>query len=156
VPEAIIRRASLDDVDELVALRWEMSVEQSEAKEDRATFESRCAAEMREALADERWMVWVAKVDGRLAATIWIYAVPRVPRPWPQRPWGYVTNVFARAEYRNAGVGSRLLGRVVDWAREGELSMLLVWPSARSLSFYERQGFVPSPDALELKLLPED
>lgn len=83
MPEAIIRRASLDDVDELVALRWEISVEDGEAGESGATFEPACATFVRDALAGERWTVWVAEVDGRLAATIWIYAVPRVPRPWP-------------------------------------------------------------------------
>ena len=152
-----VRRATLDDVAELVAMRWEMSVEQRGASEDREIFERRCGGLVHDALIGKDWTVWVAEAGGRLAANVWTYSVPRVPRPWPRNePWGYVTNVFAREAYRDSGVGSRLLDTVIQWAKQAKLHLLLAWPSERSVSFYTRAGFVRSPDALELTLIPEE
>ncbi len=81
-----VRRATTEDVAELVAMRWEMSVEQGEARVDRASFERECEPFVRDALAGRQWTVWVAEVDLRLAATIWVCRVPRFPRPWRSRP----------------------------------------------------------------------
>lgn len=151
-----VRRATTEDVAELVAMRWEMSVEQGEARVDRASFERECKPFVRDALAGRQWTVWVAEVDGRLAATMWVCRVPRVPWPWRQTsPWGYVTNVFTRPQQRDRGVGSELLKAVADWSREDGLHLLLVWPSERSVPFYARAGFRPT-DALELALHPDE
>lgn len=65
-----------------------------------------------------------------------------------------MTSVYALPEVRNQGIGSLLLRRVIEWAKEQRLELLLLWPSERSVPFYERAGFVRSPDALELHLEP--
>jgi GNAT superfamily N-acetyltransferase len=58
-------------------------------------------------------------------------------------------------EARNAGVGQELLTAIRDWARGVDLEILVVWPSERAYSFYERAGFRRHPDPLVLKLRPE-
>jgi GNAT superfamily N-acetyltransferase len=78
--------------------------------------------------------------------------VPRPGRFSGHNRYGYVTNVYAEPEVRGQGIGSRLLERVVEWAREQGLQFLIVWPSEESVRFYERGGFRASPDALELQL----
>ena len=60
--------------------------------------------------------------------------------------------MYAVPEARNSGIGSALLRHVTGWARERNLELLLLWPSDRSVPFYERAGFVRSPEALELDL----
>jgi len=49
----------------------------------------------------------------------------------------------------NGGLG-RLLSAVIDWARGQEMELLHVWPSDPSRSFYERAGFIASPESMEL------
>lgn len=61
-----------------------------------------------------------------------------------------MTNVYAEPGVRNQGVGSLLMERVIGWARQQRLELLIVWPSERASSFYQRAGFVPSAEALEL------
>lgn len=79
--------------------------------------------------------MWPAEIDGALAAHSYVHAVSRVPRQWPHRErWAHLTRVFTRPAFRDRGVGSRLLRAVVDWARQTELHLLLVWPSERSVS----------------------
>lgn len=149
-----IRRATPNDAAELVQMRWEMATEDGQTG-DRDEFERRCREFLRRALAGDDWVVWVAEVDGRLAAHMYVFKVTRVPRVHRSVPWGYLTAVFTRAGHRDAGVGSRLLERVVGWARKEPLHMLLVWPSERSVPFYRRHGFVPSPEGHELMLHEE-
>ena len=57
--------------------------------------------------------------------------------------WGYVGNVFVRAEYRNAGIGQALMGALIAWAEKADLDHLRLAPSPRSRSFYARLGFQP-------------
>lgn len=87
----------------------------------------------------------------------------------PTRALAYLTGVFTRPAFRDRGVGSELSRAVIDRARESQLHLLPVWPSQRSVPFYgaqrrrapegarpqKREGFVPSPEALELVLFPE-
>ena len=108
----------------------------------------------REALTDERWRAWIAQDVGRLVGALWRFTVPRVPQPGrgaPQ-PLAYVTNVYVEPEYRNDGLGARLLDRAIEASRIEGFSLVMVWPSDRSMTFYGRAGFERGPDPLVLDL----
>jgi GNAT superfamily N-acetyltransferase len=118
-----------------------------------AAFAEGCVEFVRSALASGRWAIWVAESDGRMVAHIYVQVVEKVPRPGRDAArWGYTTAVYAAPGARDKGIDSLLLRRVIDWAKEQELELLLLWPSDRSVPFYERAGFAHSPDALELHL----
>ena len=61
-----------------------------------------------------------------------------------------MTTVSTVPECRNQGVGSALMERVKAWSREQDLEELIVWPSERSVPFYERAGFSGENDVMEL------
>ena len=42
--------------------------------------------------------------------------------------------------------------RVKEWAKEQDLELLIVWPSDRAVTFYERSGFTPENDIMQLVL----
>jgi N-acetylglutamate synthase-like GNAT family acetyltransferase len=50
------------------------------------------------------------------------------------------------------GIGTELLKAVKQWARENRIELLFVWPSEKSVTFYERQGFLVENDIMELEL----
>lgn len=82
--------------------------------------------------------------------------MPKLPRPSaPPGAWGYVTNVYTLPEWRNRRVASELLRRVIEWARAERLELLIVWPSERSVEFYERAGFSTENEVMELLLEQE-
>jgi GNAT superfamily N-acetyltransferase len=153
-----IRKATAADTAELARLRWDHCAEEGEtAGHDLAAFMAEFGAFLPAALRSRRWTVWVAEVDGSLVAHVYVQPITKVPRPGrPERSaersarWGYVSAVYAAPHVRNRGVGSALLRRVIEWAREEPLQLLLLWPSDRSVPFYARAGFLPSPEALEL------
>jgi GNAT superfamily N-acetyltransferase len=104
------------------------------------------AAFVRDAVEDPRWMIWVARADGRLVATMWLQLVRRVPQPVARngnRPIGYLTNVYVDPAHRDAGLGSRMLDTVRDWARAADVISILCWPAPSDAAerFYARGGF---------------
>jgi ribosomal protein S18 acetylase RimI-like enzyme len=96
---------------------------------------------------------WVANVQDRLVAVMSVKVVPQLPmRQRLQGSWGYLTNCYVLPEYRNRGIGRELLEHVKNWSESRGCSLLIVWPSARSYSFYRRFGFEKGTDPLVFSL----
>ena len=108
-------------------------------------FAERFAAFAREAIADDRWRAAVAERDGRLVGTVWLQLVRKVPAPSAKGEFiGYVTNAYVAPAERDGGVGADLLQRLIEQVAAVPIEVLIVWPTERSASFYERAGFVRS------------
>jgi ribosomal protein S18 acetylase RimI-like enzyme len=152
-----IRAATPDDGHELARLRWDFRVEHG-TPADRAfgDFVDEFLGFAREVLADGApWRAWVAEEGDRLVGCVWFQLVEKVPHPsrrrW-ERPMGYVTNVYVEPDLRNEGLGGRLMDEALAFARERRVAEVVVWPSARSFSFYRRAGFGPGDAPLLLDL----
>ncbi len=88
--ETLIRQATRDDVAELARLRWDFSP--NEAAVSQQTF-SKWSVEfgqfLSSALDSGKWTIWVVESNTRLIANIWVYQVPKVPRPGKSgKAWG--------------------------------------------------------------------
>ena len=117
---------------------------------ERAGFEATFGAFAGRALTGSTWAVFVGEGDGRLLGMVWVQLVERVPRPIEAaRSYAYITSVYVEAEHRNAGLGRRILDAAVAWIRAEDIDTVVLWPSERSVPFYERAGFAPS-DSLGL------
>lgn len=153
--EPNIGLATLADVEELARLRWLLYTEDAEGDpEPYDAYAERFVAFAREALADDRWRAWIAEDLGQLVGALWRFTVPRVPQPGrgEPRPLAYVTNTYVEPAYRNGGLGTKLLDRAIEASRAEGFSLVMVWPSERSVPFYERAGFERGPDPLVLDL----
>lgn len=150
------RQATEADLQRLAEMRWEFDQEEGRAPLlSRSEFIVQCSEFMRRGLRSGSWTYWVA-VSGEILSHIFVEKVPKLPRPSaPPGAWGYVTNVHTLPEWRNRGVGSELLRRVVQWAEAERLELLIVWPSERSVGFYECAGFRTENEVLELLLEEE-
>jgi GNAT superfamily N-acetyltransferase len=142
-PAPTVRRADAVDAAVLAALRraW---VEESGPAPD-PFFEARFARWFDE--KEGRRISWVAATgSGRAVGMLNLAVFTRMPRPgMPPQRWGYIANVFVLAEHRNAGVGQALLDAAIDHARRERYVRLVLNPSERSVPFYLRAGFTPSP-----------
>jgi GNAT superfamily N-acetyltransferase len=144
-----VRVAGAADVAALAALRarWSAGMDADTG------FEQRMAAW----LADEgnRRTTWLATVADEPVGMASMLEYRRMPRPGrPDSRWGYVSNMFVREDVRNRGVGSALLETVIAAADERGYARLVLSPSARSVPFYERAGFVvPDERAGDHRLL---
>jgi GNAT superfamily N-acetyltransferase len=71
---------------------------------------------------------------------------PRVPGPHvPSRRSADVQAVFVVPRLRNAGIGGRVVERLVSLAREKGAEHVTVHSSAGAVTAYERAGFVHDP-----------
>jgi GNAT superfamily N-acetyltransferase len=156
--EVRIRSATLDDVAALARLRWQLYTEDApDAAESAEAYQRRFERFAREAMADPDWRVWVAEDDaGTVVGAMWRFRVPRIPQPdrGEPAPLGYLTNVYVEPAHRDGGLGSRMLGEVIDASRAEGFSLIVTWPSDRSNPFYERAGFARGDDPLTLVLDP--
>lgn len=149
----LIREATVDDAGALAELRYEFRSDRPEQVEDRETFVPRCAAWMRAQLTTNlHWRAWVAVDGGTIAGQLWAHVIEKLPNPGAERERHlYVSNVFVTPASRG-GVGSRLVETALAWAAAQQIDRVILWPSARSRSMYQRYGFAVTDDVLELKL----
>lgn len=149
-----IRRAAEEDIEMLILMRWEFTLEhQPDARDDFELFATECRAFLEQAIQGDRWLIWVAEVDGLIVSHIYLQLIDKVPRPGRiTYPFAYMTNVYTDPDYRSRGIGSQLLDAVREWAAANRLEFMIVWPSEESRAFYERNGYTLCNDPMELHL----
>jgi GNAT superfamily N-acetyltransferase len=132
--------AGADDVGALAALRAAWTGNDSTDPDFAAAM-----ARWLESEGDRR-TTWIATVNERPVGMASLFEYHRMPKP--QRPvsrWGYVSNMFVRAEFRQHGIGSALLTAIIAAAEERHYARLVLSPSPESVELYRRAGFV-DPD----------
>jgi GNAT superfamily N-acetyltransferase len=145
-----VRLASVADVDALAALRRAWVEEDVATVDDGEAFAREFAAWY--AAESDRRLIWIASAADQPVGMISVVEFRRMPRPdrlWSR--WGYNSNVFVLAEHRNHGIGHELLDTAIAAAKERGYARLVLSPSPRAVSLYERIGF---GRADELMLMP--
>jgi GNAT superfamily N-acetyltransferase len=147
-----IRRAVPDDAQRLAELRWEFRASKTTPVETQDAFVARCADWMRDALATGAWRCWVAVDAEHLVGQAWAHLIPKLPNPALEREQHlYISNVFVAPSARG-GVGSRLLDAALAFAAEQRVDRIILWPTDRSRTMYQRRGFAPRDHLFELML----
>lgn len=96
----------------------------------------------------DRRTVWVAERCGRPLAMATLLEYRRMPLPGrPDGAWGYLGNMFVLAGHRDRGVGGALLTTVLAAADARGYVRVVLSPSARSVPFYRRAGFLDAGPA---------
>jgi len=149
-----IRKATEEDIEALILMRWEFTLEhRSGVSNDFEFFATECQAFLEEAINSERWRIWIAELDGIIASHIYVQLIDKVPRPGRiTYPFAYMTNVYTDPEYRSQGIGSQLLKTIQEWAAANKFEFIIVWPSDESRGFYARNGYRLCNDPMELHL----
>jgi GNAT superfamily N-acetyltransferase len=93
--------------------------------------------------------LWLAEVDGVAVGMMNLAVFERMPRPGrPVSRWGYLANAFVLPEYRNQGIGKRLIMALLDHAASNDFARVVLSPSEKSISFYQRAGFGPADELM--------
>ena len=94
----------------------------------------------------------VAVRDGEVLGMAWLAVLPRVPTPNAlDRQSGDVQCVYVVPHERDAGLGRRLVGRLLDRARQLGLERVVVHSSSRAIPAYARLGFAVSPRLMQTR-----
>ena len=99
-----VRLAQLQDIDQLVRLRRDFTLEDAPEAEIVGDYDGDCRGFLERALKGERWCVFVAEKDGSVVSHVFVELVDKVPRPTRETAqWGYVTNVYTVPAERGRG-----------------------------------------------------
>jgi ribosomal protein S18 acetylase RimI-like enzyme len=148
----VIRRATAADARELARLRWVFRAELVEPTESEAEFVARAGSWMADRLGtDPRWLCWVAEQGTAIVGTLWLHQIEKLPNPVDEpEDHAYITSVYVLPEHRG-GLGGRLMETALAWCHEADVDAVLLWPSGRSRSLYERYGFGVRDDLFALR-----
>lgn len=147
-----IRLAEEKDMEQLARMRWDNTIEFDESKKDESyeNFEKVFREFFENAMSSRQWYIWVAEDKGKIVSHIYIELIQKVPRPGRKtQPFAYMTNVYTIPEYRNSGVGSKVLTTINKWIRESNYEFVIVWPSDEAVNYYKKNGYVHCTEPME-------
>lgn len=155
-----IRFANEQDFGQLAEMKWlhgaEDDIDYGEHNldgVDKAAFLAQFVAFLQ---ADSHYRIFVADDGGTIASAMFVCEIPKIPKPnGHAQSLAYLTNVFTRAEYRNRGIGTRLLESIKQYLTERQCELLFAWPSDNSVHWYERNGFVSDGEIHQCGLVGE-
>ncbi|MHB1906426.1 MAG: GNAT family N-acetyltransferase [Acidimicrobiales bacterium] len=147
-----VSRAGIADAAVLAALRYRWRTEEAgESGPSREAYEA-LMTEWMAAHAMSHVAYLARDADGSAIGEAWRATVERVPGvARATRFSAFVQALYVTPEHRDRGVGTALMGRLIDDARADGLDYLVVHPSRRSVAFYRRLGFADADRALELR-----
>ncbi len=93
-----------------------------------------------EILEDPGQHYLVAEVDGKLVSACVMIIIKNLTRS--ASPYALIENVVTHPDYRNKGIGTRLLKRAQEIAKEkGCYKVMLLTGRRNAIRFYENAGF---------------
>lgn len=149
-----IRLAEETDIDQLIQMRWDFTFEDKEYQVTDGVklefFKSECRDFLASAVNSDLWFIWVAEVEEKIVAHIYIEIIQKVPRPGRiTNPFAFMTNVYTIKDFRNKGIGSKLITVINQWAKGRKYEFIIVWPSDDSIDYYKRNGYVHCDEPME-------
>src|SRR6266705_5325977 len=152
VTPVVIRLANQSDIPALAELRYALRASTGIVTEPQSEFLARCRAWMKEHLREgSLWHCWVAEADGQLIGNLWLQLVEKIPNPRAEpEHHAYLTNFYVEEFARGKGVGSQLLSTAIAWCETQDVHAVILWPTERSRSLYQRRGFAVRDDLMEL------
>ncbi len=146
-----IRKANASDAPALAVLRYALRSSTGVTTEPKTEFLKRCAAWMEDHLQSDPWHCWVAEEDDQLIGAIWLQLVEKIPNPRSEAEHhAYLTNFYVEEDRRGRGIGAELVRAVIEWCKTRDVHAIILWPTDRSRSLYERNGFAVRDDIMEL------
>ena len=66
----------------------------------------------------------------QIIAAMFVTMIRKVPKPNKKESYiAYLTNVYTLKEYRNQGVGTKMLSYIKNYLKQNRCENIIVWPS---------------------------
>lgn len=103
--------------------------------------------------AQKCYTVFVMEENEIIISSMFVSIIPKVPKPnGKSKSIAYLTNVYTLKEYRNKGIGTKLLQFIKNFLKECACELVIVWPSDNSVEWYKRNGFCSENEVFECPL----
>ncbi len=156
----IIRTANEADYTELALMKWEHGAEDDidygEHNLDGVDKKSFLNEFISFLNNNKEYRIVVAEENGIVVSAMFVYLIPKLPKPSGNAKYiAYLTNVYTKKEYRNKGIGTRILEYIKNDLIEKKCELLFAWPSDNSIAWYKRNGFNENNEIFECPLCEE-
>ncbi|MEE1057430.1 MAG: GNAT family N-acetyltransferase [Acutalibacteraceae bacterium] len=156
----IIRIANEADYTELALMKWkhgaEDDIDYGEHNLDGVDKESFINEFISFLNKNKEYQIVVAEENGIVVSAMFVYLIPKLPKPKGNAKYiAYLTNVYTKKEYRNKGIGTRVLEYIKSDLIEKKCELLFAWPSDNSIAWYQRNGFNEDNELFECPLCEE-
>jgi len=142
--EIIYRAAKIEDVSELVNLRFKMICETSDIDPNQRTpeFEKSVRDYFLEGLSNQTYYGAVAEVSGRLVSTNGLVLYRKPPSfKGTTGIVGYATSVYTIPEFRKRGIANELMKLLVAHAKQAGAGKIHLGATEEGRGLYEKIGF---------------
>jgi GNAT superfamily N-acetyltransferase len=144
LPEGfVIRRASPDDINTLVAHRRSMFVDMR--YRDEAVLDSmaaRCHPWLLAKMSRGEYLAWLATTpDGTIAAGAGLWLMDWIPHMVGSGARGNILNVYTNVEFRRRGLAGELMKTAIEWCRANGVDVVVLHASPEGRRLYEAMGF---------------
>lgn len=145
-----IRLATLEDTDQLTNLRILQQHEDwgSEYIDYDGNFYNRTFAALEDFIhwknntPPSKGVIFIAETKGKIIATCGLQKINMLPQCNDDGKYGFIFNVFTVKEYREQGIQSLLIEKVLRYAKEkGITEIKLETDSEKAISLYKKFGF---------------
>ncbi|MET3922682.1 GNAT family N-acetyltransferase [Arthrobacter sp. UYEF20] len=134
----IVREGCTADAPGLARLRATWAAEQEPACKEDPDFEDN----YREWMDANPRKFFVAEREGELIGMLNLMIFERMPKPGKESSrWVYLGNAYVLPEFRNTGIGGRLVQASIQFSQSIKAARMVLSPSAESRGFYARLGF---------------
>ena len=100
---------------------------------------------------DKDLYCYIAEEDGLIVSLIYILITQKLPKLGrPNASYARLSSVRTIPKYRNKGIGSILMDYIKNFCKEKNVEELIVWPSEKSVGFYESTGFSNENKVMEI------
>jgi GNAT superfamily N-acetyltransferase len=141
-----IRRAVLEDVDELTGLRIELLKEMGNLQRegDASTLIEATKRYFTEKIPAGDFISYIAEVDDRIVGISGMVLFERPPVAYNLTgKEGYVLNMYTAPDCRNSGIATLLLGEIISFAKSSSITRLWLHSTSKGMGIYKRFCFVP-------------
>jgi GNAT superfamily N-acetyltransferase len=148
-----IRRASIDDIDTLVAHRRAMFVDMG--YRDEAALDSmaaKCRPWLLSKMNRGEYLAWLATApDESIAAGAGLWLMDWPPHMVGNGTRGNILNVYTAAEFRRRGLAGELMKAAMRWCRSNGVDVVVLHASPDGRRLYEAMGFAATNE-MRIKL----
>lgn len=143
--EIRIRQGTMDDVEVVVRHRIEMFRAMGITEAHLAAMEQPARAYFSEAMANGRYLAFLADDNGRVVAgggIVLLHWPATATEARDSRPM--ILNMFTDDAYRRRGLARRIMQAMIDWCRDAGYKSVSLHASEYGRPLYESMGFQPT------------
>lgn len=152
--EIEIRRANINDIDDIVELRKDLFISMGSDKSKVNTMTPTFRKYFLETIPSEEYYGWVVEKGGNIISTGGL-VVDRHPPSLNNEDgrFAYIMNMSTTKKYRHQGIGKKVLDTMVEFADDLGISFITLHYSEFAKKWYDKLGF---KETNEMKISVQD